>query len=98
MSINKIIREVLFESKITYKKFSDLDNGWLSSEFYVNKDMGKNPYIRERYFFRLVKPTKRGTLPKNVVYMDDETANKLNKLGEDISSKINEFNNVYEKI
>jgi len=60
-------------------KFSDLlkNKNW-SAEYLMNKDSGKNPYIKQGGMYIGIDPKR--SIPKNAIYLKPEQADSYNKL------------------
>jgi len=61
--------------------FSDLGNN-LSAEYHLNKDSGKNPYIKQGGIYTIIGPKR--SIPKNAVYLTQEQVDNYNKLADKI--------------
>jgi hypothetical protein len=57
--------------------FKDTLGGNLSADYHLNKQEGRNPYIKEDGFYVSLK-TK--SIPKNTEYLTDEQVEKFNTL------------------
>ena len=61
--------------------FKDTIGGNLSTDYHLNKQEGRNPFIKENGFY---VPLKTKSIPKNTEYLTDEQVEEYNKLAEQI--------------